>query len=66
MSGNFTVVSNEEAQLFIELKEFYKDICKITANHSVLNDHAVVFASDLGNILSKIDVNWHRTVSNES
>lgn len=58
MSGNFTVISNEDAVLFEQLKTFYKEVAKLTINHNVLNDNAVVYPSDLGPALEKIDPYW--------
>lgn len=58
MSGNFTVISNEDAVLFEQLKTFYKEVAKLTINHNVLNDNAVVYPSDLGPVLEKIDPYW--------
>lgn len=61
MSGNFTVISNEEAQLFNKLKEMYKEVCNLTVNHDVLNDHAVVYPSNLGPVLEKVDPQWFQS-----
>lgn len=58
MSGNFTVISNEEAILFNKLKEAYKEICNLTVNHDVLNDNAVVYPSNLGPVLEKVNPKW--------
>ena len=60
MSGNFTVISNEEAVLFHKLKEMYKQVCDLTVNHDVLNDNAVVYPSILGPILEKVDQYWYK------
>jgi len=59
MSGNFTVISNEEAALFHKLKEMYKDVCGLTVNHDVLDDNAVVYPSKLGPVLEKVNPNWY-------
>lgn len=59
MDGNFTVISNEEAQLFEKLKTMYHEVCQLTLNHDVLNDTAVVYPSNLGPILEKIDKKWY-------
>ncbi len=61
MSGNFTVITNEEAMLFDKLKEAYKEICNLTVNHDVLNDHAVVYPSNLGPLLEKVDPQWFKS-----
>jgi hypothetical protein len=60
VSGNFTVISNEEATLFQKLKEMYKEVCSLTVNHDVLNDHAVVYPSNLGPVLEKVDQYWYK------
>lgn len=62
MSGNFTVISNEDAVLFERLKAFYKEVCELTLNHDVLNDNAVVFPSKLGPVLEKVDQYWYKNV----
>ena len=59
MDGNFTVISNEEAQLFQKLKDFYWEVCNLTVNHDVENDCAVVYPSKLGPILEKINKEWY-------
>lgn len=59
MSGNFTIISNDEAKLFEKLKEMYKEVCELTANHDVLNDNAVVYPSKLGTVLEKVDSQWY-------
>lgn len=60
MSGNFTVISNEEAVLFRQLKEMYREVCDLTLNHDVLNDTAVVYPSKLGPVLEKVDQQWYK------
>jgi hypothetical protein len=57
--GNFTVISNEEAVLFQKLKDMYLEVCDLTVNHDVINDHAVVYPSKLGPVLEKIDKKWY-------
>lgn len=61
MSGNFTVISNEEALLFHKLKEMYREVCNLTLNHDVLNDAAVVYPSKLGPVLEKVDQQWYKS-----
>jgi hypothetical protein len=60
MSGNFTVISNEDAVLFQKLKDFYKEVCKLTLHHDILNDSAVVYPSKLGPMLEKVDQQWYK------
>jgi len=62
MDGNFTVISNEDAVLFQKLKEFYQEVCDLTINHDVLNDHAVVYPDKLGPVLEKIDRKWYMNI----
>jgi hypothetical protein len=62
MDGNFTVISNEEAQLFEKLKTMYFEVCQLTLNHDVLNDTAVVYPRYLGPVLEKIDRKWYMNV----
>jgi len=59
---NFTVISNEEAVLFQKLKDMYLEVCDLTINHDVINDHAVVYPSKLGPVLEKIDRKWYMNV----
>jgi hypothetical protein len=60
VSGNFTVISNEDALLFENLKKMYKEVCVLTAKHDVLNESAVVYPSKLGPILEKVDKEWYK------
>lgn len=62
MSGNFTVISNEEAQLFDKLKTMYHEVCQLTLNHDVLNDTAVVYPNKLGSVLEKVHDQWYKHV----
>lgn len=65
MSGNFTVISNEEAQLFNKLKEMYKEVCNLTVNHDVLEDCAVVYPDKLGPVLEKVNPSWYINAFNK-
>ena len=58
MTGNFTVISNEDALLFQKLQRFFSEVKELTINHDVLDDHAVVYPRDLGEALSRVDDNW--------
>lgn len=58
MSGNFTVISNEDALLFQKLQRFFSEVKDLTINHDVLDDHAVVYPRDLGDALSRVDPHW--------
>ncbi len=62
MSGNFTVISNEEAQLFEKLKTMYYEVCQLTLNHDVLNDTAVVYPNKLGPVLEKVNDQWYKNI----
>ena len=66
--SNFTVISDDEAVELRKLREFYKEIAKLTVNHDVLypsgdgpvdDGVAVVYPSKLGSVLSKIDNEWY-------
>jgi hypothetical protein len=58
MSGNFTVISNEDALLFQKLQRFFSEVKELTINHDVLDDNAVVYPRDLGDALSRVDPHW--------
>ena len=58
--GNFTVITNEEAQLFSKLKNMYEEVSDLTINHDVLYDNAVVYPSKLGLVLEKVDKYWYK------
>ena len=58
MTGNFTVISNEDALLFQKLQRFFSEVKELTINHDVLDDNAVVYPRDLGEALSRVDDNW--------
>lgn len=58
--SDFTTITNEEMELFEKLKVFFKDVAHLTMNHQVLEDNAVVFPSDLGPVLEKVDKEWWR------
>ncbi len=60
--SNFTVISDEEAQLFAKLKIMYFEVCQLTLNHDVLNDTAVVYPNKLGPVLEKVYDQWYRQV----
>ncbi len=59
--GNFTVISNEDAVLFHKLKEMFQEVCDLTVNHDVLNDHAIVYPSKLGPVLEKVNPHWYKS-----
>ena len=40
------------------LETFFKEVVELTVNHDVLNDHAVVYPSRLGEALAKVDPEW--------
>lgn len=50
-------------QAALENKKFmqlYLEIARLTSNHDVENDKAVIYASNLGAALEKIDSEWYR------
>lgn len=59
MNGNFTVIRNEDAVLFDKLKKMYREVCDLTLNHDVIDDHAVVYPSKLGPVLEKVNKEWY-------
>jgi hypothetical protein len=56
--SDFTVINSKEAELFRKLKQLYVDVCELTINHNVLEDCAIVYPSDLGTVLEKVDSKW--------
>ena len=42
------------------LRAFFRDVAELTIGHDVLNDNAVVYPSELGKALEKVDPNWTR------
>lgn len=62
MTGNFTVISNEDARLFEKLKKMYREVSDLTLHHDVLNDTAVVYPNKLGSVLEKVDNEWYKQV----
>lgn len=61
--SNFTVISDQEAVELNKLREFYKEICELTANHDVIENEdvgiAVVYPNRLGAALEKINPEWY-------
>lgn len=63
--SNFTVISDNEAIELKKLREFYKDIVSLTANHDVIetnsfgNKVAVVYPNKLGLALEKVNSKWY-------
>lgn len=50
-------------QAALENKKFmqlYLEIARMTSNHDVENDKAVIYACNLGKALEKIDSEWYR------
>ena len=45
-----------------KLKEFFRRIASLTANHDVIDDHACVTANKLGEALKKVDPEWYKDV----
>lgn len=44
-----------------KLEEFFREVAKLTSDHDVLGDSAVVYPSKLGKALEKVDENWWRS-----
>lgn len=47
------------------LEVFFLEICRLTVDHDVINDHAVVYPRDLGDALMRVDKEWWRNVPSE-
>ena len=60
--SNFTVVSDDEATELRKLREFYKEVRSLTANHDVIENGdvsmAVVYPKKLSDALCKINPEW--------
>jgi hypothetical protein len=70
--SDFTVISNEDAELFRKLKQFYSEVIDLTLNHDVVgkeeeeidglyliaDSQAVVYPAKLGQALHKVDLEW--------
>jgi hypothetical protein len=41
-----------------KLEAFFKEVAKLTLDHDVVDDHAVIYASRLGAALEKVDFEW--------
>ena len=48
-----------------KLREFYRDVARMTLHHDVLGESAVVYPSNLGVALAKIDPEWWKVVVNK-
>jgi len=46
-----------------KLKQFYKDIARLTSHHDLIDDHACVTADKLGKALAKLDPDWWRDIT---
>ena len=40
------------------LREFYNEVCELTAQHDVENDAAIVYVDKLDKALSRVDSKW--------
>ena len=40
------------------LENFFREVAQLTLNHETIGDHAVVFPSELGKALVKVDPEW--------
>jgi hypothetical protein len=47
-----------DADRLRKLEKFYCEVARLTLNHDVLADHAVVFPSKLGSVLEEVDKEW--------
>jgi len=45
-----------------KLEAFFKEVAKLTLDHDVLDDHAVIYASKLGAALEKVDFEWWKSI----
>lgn len=45
-----------------KLRTFYIKVARLTVNHDVIDDSAVVFASALGKALAEVDPDWHKKI----
>lgn len=66
MTGNFTVISNEEAAQFRRLQKFYQEVCDLVKNNDIMvvgddpidNKPAEVYSRLLGQALERVDPKW--------
>lgn len=42
------------------LETFFKEVANLTLNHNTVADYSVIYASDLGDALEKIDREWYK------
>ena len=65
--SNFTVVSDDEANELRKLREFYKEVRNLTANHDVIENNdvsmAVVYPKKLSDALCKVNPEWFHTTN---
>lgn len=65
--SNFTVISDDEAVELRKLREFYKNVVSLTANHDVVETDsfghgvAVVYPNKLGLALEKVNPKWYES-----
>lgn len=45
-----------------QLEAFYREVAKLTLNHDVQGDSAVVFPSKLGDALERVSPNWWKDI----
>lgn len=45
---------------FMKLENFFQEVVKLTIEHEVIGDAAVVYPSALGVALSRVDPEWYR------
>jgi hypothetical protein len=70
MTGNFTVISNEEAAQFRRLQKFYQEVCDLVKNNDIMvmgddpkdNEPVPKYDTPLGRMLARaFPENWSRT-----
>ena len=46
-----------------KLEKLFREVARLTSRHRVFGDSAVVYPSDLGKALEKVDPDWWKTVN---
>ena len=60
-----SIMSYEEEEKYNALVDMFVEIAKLTHDHKVVDDQAVVSAADLGQALSKVSPDWVNTIKKE-
>ena len=58
MNGNFTVLSNEDAELFRKLKVLFNEARSLSINANSLEGYSVIYQIDLERALERVKENW--------